>query len=79
MTELMQYLPAYIQALGVTLWLSLCAAFGGMLLGFALNGLCGKRGLAFRLWRVYVWAVRARRFWRSWPSSTLACRLSASC
>ena len=62
MTELMQYLPAYIQALGVTLWLSLCAAFGGMLLGFALNGLCGKHSLAFRLWRVYVWIVRGTPF-----------------
>jgi polar amino acid transport system permease protein/cystine transport system permease protein len=62
MTELAQYLPAYVQALGVTLWLSLCAAFGGMLLGFAINGLCGKRGLAFRLWRVYVWAIRGTPF-----------------
>jgi His/Glu/Gln/Arg/opine family amino acid ABC transporter permease subunit len=33
-----------------------------MLLGFALNGLCGRRGLAFRLWRVYVWAVRGTPF-----------------
>ena len=62
MTELAQYLPAYIQALGVTLWLSLCAASGGMLLGFALNGICGKRGLAFRLWRVYVWVIRGTPF-----------------
>ena len=62
MTELMQYLPAYIQALGVTLWLSLCAAFGGILLGFALNGLCSKHSLAFRLWRVYVWIIRGPPF-----------------
>lgn len=62
MTELAQYLPAYVQALGVTLWLSLCAALGGMLLGFAINGLCGRRGLMFRLWRVYVWAIRGTPF-----------------
>ena len=62
MTELAQYLPAYVQALGVTLWLSLCAALGGMLLGFAINGFCGRRGLMFRLWRVYVWAIRGTPF-----------------
>lgn len=62
MTELTQYLPAYIQALGVTLWISLCAAFGGMLLGFAFNGLCGRHGLAFHLWRTYVWVIRGTPF-----------------
>ncbi|MFK3708439.1 amino acid ABC transporter membrane protein 2 (PAAT family) [Raoultella sp. BIGb0138] len=62
MSELAQYLPDYLQALGVTLWLSLCAAFGGMALGFAMNGLCRKSGLAFRLWRTYVWIIRGTPF-----------------
>ncbi|MFP9230028.1 amino acid ABC transporter permease [Pectobacterium cacticida] len=62
MTEFMQYLPEYIQALGVTLWISLSAAFAGMLLGFAFNGLCGKCGLALRLWRLYVWVIRGTPF-----------------
>ena len=62
MTELAQYLPDYIRALGVTLMLSLCAAVGGMLLGFVMNGLCRQSGPAYHLWRTYVWIIRGTPF-----------------
>ncbi|QZY97649.1 amino acid ABC transporter permease [Pantoea dispersa] len=62
MTEFAQYLPDYIRALGVTLMLSLCAAVGGMLLGFVMNGLCRQSSLAYHLWRTYVWIIRGTPF-----------------
>lgn len=62
MSELMQYLPEYLQALGVTLWLSLCAACGGMVVGFMMHSLCRHHALAFRLWRTYVWVIRGTPF-----------------
>lgn len=58
MSELANYLPDYLQAMGTTLWISLCAAVLGMALGFAFNGLCPHHPLAYRLWRGYVWIIR---------------------
>lgn len=62
MSELIQYLPDYLSALGVTLWLSLCAALGGAILGFTLNALCRGNPVLFQLWRGYVWIIRGTPF-----------------
>ncbi|XBS70322.1 ABC transporter permease subunit [Acerihabitans sp. KWT182] len=62
MSELWRYLPDYVHALGVTLWLSAGSAAAGALLGFALHALCRRRPLLYRIWRAWVWVVRGTPF-----------------
>ncbi|HEY0210645.1 amino acid ABC transporter permease [Acerihabitans sp.] len=58
MKDLLLYLPDYLRAMGITLWLSACSALLGGLLGFAVHALCRRRRAAYALWRAYVWLIR---------------------
>ncbi len=62
MSDLWQFLPDYIDALGVTLWISASSALAGALLGFALHALCRRQPLPYRIWRIWVWVVRGTPF-----------------
>ncbi|MBJ7222154.1 MULTISPECIES: amino acid ABC transporter permease [unclassified Brenneria] len=58
MNDLLLYLPDYLRAMGVTLWISACSALLGALLGFALHALCRRQRALYAAWRFYVWAIR---------------------
>lgn len=58
----MIYLPAFAQALLVTLGISFAGAAFGLLLGFALNALRLAVPCFIGLYRLYVWLVRGTPF-----------------
>lgn len=58
MNELLLYLPDYLRAMGVTLWISACSAAFGALLGFVLHAVCRRQAWLYAAWRFYVWVIR---------------------
>lgn len=58
MKDLLLYMPDYLRAMGITLWISLCSAFLGAALGFLLHAVCRQSRALYAAWRCYVWLIR---------------------
>lgn len=62
MEEVLTYLPDFLNALWVTVQISLLAALLGGILGFVLNGLRVAWAPLVHVYRVYVWLIRGTPF-----------------